>query len=138
MHRLLATADPASGGQPSPDYGYGVVNPLRALTEVLPPDGVVTVASPTPVIEPGLADANEIPGPTALALGAALILLLATIVVAALAAATPLGRRRRWLPGTVDTTRVDTDSRHRSTSHLRYRRQATAGGSMVPPAVSLD
>jgi subtilisin family serine protease len=52
VHRLLATADPASGGQPSPDYGYGVVNPLRALTEVLSPAGVVAVATPTPVIEP--------------------------------------------------------------------------------------
>ncbi|MBX6750745.1 MAG: S8 family serine peptidase, partial [Micromonosporaceae bacterium] len=37
VRRLLATADPPAGGQPSLDYGYGVVNPLRALTEVVPP-----------------------------------------------------------------------------------------------------
>jgi membrane-anchored mycosin MYCP len=109
VRRLLATADPAAGGQPSPDYGYGVVNPLRALTEVVPPLGVVAVASPTPVIEPGVVGANQISGPTALALGAAVILLLATVVVATLAAATPLGRRRRWRPGTVDTTPIAAD-----------------------------
>ena len=117
VHRLLATADPASGGQPSSDYGYGVVNPLRALTEVLPPAGARAIASPTPVIEPRSAAADQIPGPTALALGAALVLLIATIVIATLAAATPLGRRRRWLPGTIDTTPV-------------VAAEQTAGGSM--------
>ena len=124
VHRLLATADPASGGQPSTDYGYGVVNPLRALTEVLPPAGELTIASPTPVIEPRSAAADQLPGPTALALGAALVLLVATIVIATLAAATPLGRRRRWLPGTVDTTLVVAE-------------EPTAGGSKShrPPHV---
>ncbi len=119
-HRLLATADPAAGGQPSPDYGYGVVNPFRALTEVLPPVGAVAAVSPTPVIEPGLAHANGIPGPTALAMGAAASLLVSTIVVAAVAAATPVGRRRRWRPGTADTTGVNTDA-PASMPHPRQR-----------------
>ncbi len=128
VRRLLATTDPASGGQPSLDYGYGVVNPLRALTEVLPPLGVVTVASPTPVIEPRLADADQIAGPTALALGAALVLLLATVVIVTLAAATPLGRRRRWRPGTVDTTCAVTDEPTSAFAATLLPRQTTAGG----------
>ncbi len=128
VRRLLATTDPAAGGQPSLDYGYGVVNPLRALTEVLPPMGVVTVASPAPVIEPRLADADAIAGPTAPAVGAALVLLLATVVIVTLALATPLGRRRRWRPGTVDTTRVVTDEPASAFAATSLPRQTTAGG----------
>ena len=33
--RLLATADPTSGGPNSPEYGHGLVNPYRALTDQL-------------------------------------------------------------------------------------------------------
>jgi type VII secretion-associated serine protease mycosin len=36
--RLVATADPAPGGGQSQDYGYGLLNPYRALTETLGPD----------------------------------------------------------------------------------------------------
>jgi membrane-anchored mycosin MYCP len=36
--RLMATADPAPGGARSDDYGYGLLNPYRALTEILGPD----------------------------------------------------------------------------------------------------
>jgi type VII secretion-associated serine protease mycosin len=36
VRRLLATADPAPGARPSPSYGWGALNPRRALTEVLP------------------------------------------------------------------------------------------------------
>ena len=36
--RLLATADPAPGGARSDEYGYGLLNPYRALTETLGPD----------------------------------------------------------------------------------------------------
>ncbi len=104
VRRLLATADPSSGGQPSLDYGYGVVNPMRALTEVLPAAGAVLVTSPTPVFRSGLDATDHVPGPTGMALTAAGILLLAAIVIAALAAAVPVGRRRGWRPGTVDTT----------------------------------
>ena len=50
VRRLLATADPPSGGQPSADYGHGVVNPYRALTEVLPPAALATTGIPRPVI----------------------------------------------------------------------------------------
>ena len=31
--RILATTDPAPGNRPSPAYGYGILNPYRAVTE---------------------------------------------------------------------------------------------------------
>jgi type VII secretion-associated serine protease mycosin len=36
--RLIATADPAPGGRRSDEYGYGLLNPYRALTETLGPE----------------------------------------------------------------------------------------------------
>ncbi|RZU54317.1 type VII secretion-associated serine protease mycosin [Krasilnikovia cinnamomea] len=45
--RILATADPAPGGGRSDEYGYGLLNPYRALTETLAPDGA---APPAPVV----------------------------------------------------------------------------------------
>jgi membrane-anchored mycosin MYCP len=57
VRRLLATADPPAGGQPSLDYGYGVVNPLRALTELVPPAagaaGGPPASPPRPPARPG-------------------------------------------------------------------------------------
>jgi type VII secretion-associated serine protease mycosin len=100
VRRLLATADPSSGAQPSLDYGYGVVNPVRALTEVLPVASAVPAATPAPVIQPGLVVADQVHAPSALALVATGILLLAALVIAGLAAAAPIGRRRGWRPGT--------------------------------------
>jgi membrane-anchored mycosin MYCP len=43
--RIVATADPAPGGRRSDDYGYGLLNPYRALTETLGPP---TAAAPAP------------------------------------------------------------------------------------------
>jgi membrane-anchored mycosin MYCP len=46
--RILATADPAPGGPHSDEYGYGVVNPYRALTETLGPDTRAVPPPPAP------------------------------------------------------------------------------------------
>jgi type VII secretion-associated serine protease mycosin len=102
VRRLLATADPAAGGRPSADYGYGVVNPMRALTEVLPPTVVQAPASPAPVIQPGLAAAGGRASPAVLALTAALVLLIASVAIAGIAASLPAGRRRSWRPGRIE------------------------------------
>lgn len=100
VRRLLATADPPAGGQPSPDYGHGVVNPYRAVTEVLAPASGSADAAPTPVVAaPALADARRPGESSPRALGMAVALLLATGTVVALAVAAPAGRRRRWRPG---------------------------------------
>lgn len=107
VHRLLATADPPSGGQPSPEYGYGVVNPLRAVTEVVPPPLDVTAP---PIAEPVVAvtlapDGRAAPAPRVLGLAGVLLLGAATVTILALAA--PAGRRRRWRPGRIEAAPPD-------------------------------
>lgn len=97
--RLLATTDPAPGPRPSPHYGYGVLNPLRALAEVVPDTAMRGAPHDEPVIlNPEPAPITPAPS-TAVTLGAASMLVLAAAAVAAVAAAVPLGRRRRWRPG---------------------------------------
>ena len=97
-HRIIATADPAPGGRHSDEYGYGLLNPYRALTETLGPD---VPASPAPVV-------MHTADPAALALQARrnhsqdMALLVAAIgtgvvaLVCILAAVLRRGRRRGW------------------------------------------
>lgn len=99
-HRIVATADPAPGGRHSDEYGYGLLNPYRALTETLGPD---VPASPAPVV-------MHTADPAALALQARrahsqdmafLVAGIGTGVVALLgilAAVARRGRRRGWHP----------------------------------------
>ena len=99
VRRLLATADPAPATRPSPEYGSGVLNPVRAATEVLPSAPTVrdeiqrtTSSGPTAL--------NTGPAPSlsqALAIAGALV--TGALVIGVTAAAVPLGRRRRWRPG---------------------------------------
>ena len=96
VRRLLATADPAPGGRPSNEYGYGVLDPMRALTEVVQAAGPVPSMSPLPPIVP-VAGRSAAPAPVAL--GVAVVLVAAAAGIAAVAAAVPAGRRRRWRPG---------------------------------------
>jgi membrane-anchored mycosin MYCP len=96
VRRLLATTDPAPGGHPSPEYGYGVLDPQRALTDVVLAAGPVPSASPLPL--PEVVPAQPA-APVSPALVAAAILVLAAAGVGAIAAAVPAGRRRGWRPG---------------------------------------
>jgi type VII secretion-associated serine protease mycosin len=133
VRRLLATADPPAGGQPSLEYGYGVVNPLRALTEVVPP---AAPAGPAPTVEPvldaaGLA-ADPATGPSGRVLAVAAALLLAAVAVAALAMVTPAGRRRGWRPGRLDPTPPPSDDGSGLFDHL----PSSLNGPPSPPARS--
>nr|WP_232283808.1 type VII secretion-associated serine protease mycosin [Saccharomonospora cyanea] len=98
--RILATASPAPGGQNSPAYGAGLVNPYRALTEGLS-DSAPAALPPAQ---------RAAPDPAAVSLSAwwegsieharTLLVLVAVGVLAgaALAVVRVRGRRNRWQP----------------------------------------
>jgi membrane-anchored mycosin MYCP len=102
--RLLATADPAPGGGRSDEYGYGLVNPYRAVTETLGPD-----EPPAPA--PAMVHTED---PAVLALQARrehsqeMALILAgvgagvVVLVGVLAMVLRRGRRRGWRPAAPD------------------------------------
>jgi len=99
-HRIIATADPAPGGRHSDEYGFGLLNPYRALTETLGPD---VPASPAAVAMPtadpatvALLARREHSQQMALltaAIGAGVV-----VAVVLLVAAVRRGRRRGWQP----------------------------------------
>lgn len=109
--RLVATADPAPGGKNSLEYGAGIVDPYRAVTEDLSDREPLAA----PAVSPKPSDPGELREAAWWAdmsagakIGAGLV--VAAIVVAGiLAAALPRARRRRWaatrreaLPNTPD------------------------------------
>jgi subtilisin family serine protease len=95
--RILATTDPAPGGLPSPGYGYGILDPYRAVTEQLGP--AASAPPPGPVAAPAVVA----PGSTGPARGTALVLALAGLGLAGLvalgAAVLPRGAARGWRSG---------------------------------------
>jgi membrane-anchored mycosin MYCP len=96
--RILATADPAPGGRPSGGYGYGILNPYRAVTEQLVAGG--PSASPAPLPAAGAARRAADPGParaTALLVAGAGVLLAG--LIALVATVLPRGAARHWRPG---------------------------------------
>lgn len=103
--RLLATAGASYGGQavpagPGPEYGYGLVDVYRALTESV--GGSTVAAEPAPVPAPGADRWRDGTG-LAAALGglgvfAALLLAFAPMVARR-------GRARDWRPGTAAAPR---------------------------------
>jgi subtilisin family serine protease len=98
--RLIATADPAPSGHRGGEYGAGVLNPYRALTDriggppkVLPPVG----AAPR---DPNAdASARRAAQTRARSLGMAVGGLLLAGLVLLVAVTVPRGRRRGWRPG---------------------------------------
>ncbi|MEW9546961.1 S8 family serine peptidase [Nonomuraea sp. NPDC050783] len=98
--RIIATADGTSGA----GTGAGMVNPLLALTAVLPYEAAngPVVAEPPPSAMPANAVAkapprDEVAMGVAMAVGAGA--LMAVLVAGALVLLVPLGRRRAWRPG---------------------------------------
>lgn len=100
QRRLIATADPAPGGRRSDEYGFGLLNPYRALTETLSPE---KAAPPAPAVihaeDPAVlalrarrAHARTM-SLVAAAVGAGVVVLagILTVVVRR-------GRRRGWRP----------------------------------------
>ena len=95
--RLTATADAAPGGPRSLEYGAGVLNPYRALTDEIGgprPSTAPSRATPAP---PNSGAAPSKPRTPAIPITAAALLLAALGLFAAVVV--PRGRRRRWQPG---------------------------------------
>jgi type VII secretion-associated serine protease mycosin len=96
VDRIEATANGPAG----PGTGHGLVNPVQAVTAVLPAGG--PPASP-PARSPGQVQVDRAPRPNHAAASVALPLVagaggVAVLVVAA-AFIVPAGRRRHWRPG---------------------------------------
>ncbi|WP_269461029.1 S8 family serine peptidase [Actinoplanes derwentensis] len=92
--RLLRSVDPAPGGARSAGYGFGLLNPYRALTEEAGPKVAAVVAvSPVPLARRG---GPEWDRAGLFAAGGAGLALLAGVV----AAVVGRGRRRGWHPAT--------------------------------------
>jgi len=99
--RIFATADPAPGGPGSTEYGHGVLNPYRALTErpAVGPEPDPPAPLPAEEVDPAAqALSAQRTGDRRLALRAAAAVGLGALVTLALASVLPRGRRRRWRP----------------------------------------
>ncbi|MEV0454776.1 type VII secretion-associated serine protease mycosin [Catellatospora methionotrophica] len=96
--RLLATADPAPGGRLSGDYGVGILNPVRAVTDVLDGAARVTPAALVPRAADPAAEAAAVRATEqrSRALWLAGIGIVLAGLVLGLAMALPSGIRRRW------------------------------------------
>jgi subtilisin family serine protease len=105
IKQIIATADPAPGGALSNEYGYGIVNPYRALAEQ-PPTKERRVPEFVPAAEDAVAadraarrDAAE---SKALLIGG--IGLLVAVLAGAVGFVVPRGIRRRWRPAGAEDT----------------------------------
>jgi membrane-anchored mycosin MYCP len=99
-HRIVATADPAPGGRHSDDYGFGLLNPYRALTESLGPQSAAPAApqiratgDPAALARQARRDHSQRLSLLVAAIGAIAVLL--GVVVAGVVRR---GRRRGWHP----------------------------------------
>lgn len=93
--RLQDSADPIAASAPDEQLGYGVVNPHRALT-VLPPGSPHPSAPPTVVAPDPRRGKIDVPIQRNAALLVAFLGVTGLALAAAIAAAYPAGRRRRW------------------------------------------
>ncbi|MDR7274263.1 type VII secretion-associated serine protease mycosin [Catenuloplanes atrovinosus] len=96
-HRLQATADFPAATLPDQGVGWGVVNPLAAVSTVLPEEGLAGNAVPR--AQPARAPESAFSHPVAPMLTFAVATLVVVATMAALLAVLgPVGHRRRWAP----------------------------------------
>jgi type VII secretion-associated serine protease mycosin len=100
VQRLFATADPAPGGRKSTSYGVGIVNPIRAVTDLVddmaPQPARALVSDQQDAAKQAAAQRAAERKQQALWIGA--IIALAAVFAVALMTALPAGSRRRWRP----------------------------------------
>lgn len=100
VKRLLATADPAPGGRDSKTYGVGIVNPVRAVTEIIddqPPVKAQPIADAS-ADAAALIAARKLEERREQAWWFAGVGVILAILAVALMLALPAGLRRRWRP----------------------------------------
>jgi membrane-anchored mycosin MYCP len=96
VRHLLATATPAPGGETSPEYGHGLVNPYAALTGQLAngsPRPLPALAVPVDSQQRAWAHSRTV---AEIAAGVGVLLV---VIVLGLTAALPRARRRYWRSG---------------------------------------
>jgi type VII secretion-associated serine protease mycosin len=96
VSRIEDTADGPTGSH----TGAGMINPIQAVTAVLPPPAASSPVPPQPVSVPRLTQPDPLARTVALSVTGGAI--AAAVLVAIGAAVVPRGRRRRWRPGRVD------------------------------------
>jgi hypothetical protein len=94
--RIIATADGHFGDR----SGAGMINPVQAITGLLPSQSSSPSASPRPVSIPPIPHGNPVTRLVAVSVTGGAIAAAFLVVVVALAV--PHGRRRRWRPSRVD------------------------------------
>jgi type VII secretion-associated serine protease mycosin len=93
VDRIMATADGGTG----PHTGAGMINPVLAVTEMLPPRPNTGARSPGPVAVPQPRAVDSFTHTVAFSVTGGAFALAALAAIAAVVV--PQGRRRRWRPG---------------------------------------
>ncbi|WP_424535171.1 S8 family serine peptidase [Sphaerisporangium viridialbum] len=95
--RIELTADGASGA----GTGAGIVNPLLAVSEILPSEVVAIAPRPPDPLPPGVIGKAPPPDQEAIdvSVGVAVVAVCVAALVTAVSLVVPLGRRRGWKPG---------------------------------------
>jgi membrane-anchored mycosin MYCP len=94
--RIIATADGHIGAH----SGAGMINPVQALTGLLPPQAATSSAQAEPVAIPPVPHGNSLTRLIAVSVTGGGIAVAVLVVIVAMAV--PHGRRRRWRPSRVD------------------------------------
>ncbi len=98
QQRLEQSADPPPGPSPDPRLGYGIVNPVRALTGVVPPPVADVPAPPSASHTPPPVPPPADPFPLRLALVVAAASVGLAAVAVAIRVALPAARKRGGRP----------------------------------------
>lgn len=97
VNRIEATADGKIGSH----GGAGLINPVQAVTAVVPAQTMPAPGAGRPVSIPVVPRANSFTRTVAVSVAAGAF--AAAVLVVAVAVVLPRGRRRRWRPGHADT-----------------------------------
>ncbi|GGM03901.1 type VII secretion-associated serine protease mycosin [Dactylosporangium sucinum] len=96
--RLELTADHPAGRTPNPEVGWGVVNPYRAVTAILPDEqGAAVTVTALPAVSPVLVAPQDTRARDA-AIGFAAVTVVTVVGAVVLGSVVPRGTRRRWRP----------------------------------------